>query len=66
MTDKQLVQRMYPNAYAYRWAGPAGWMVYFGNFLNLSPAMGEPTARQAWTATRKALKIRRPGERSKP
>jgi hypothetical protein len=58
MTAKQIVQRRYPNAVAYQWAGPQGWIVYLKDIMQRSVGTGSPTARQAWAAARKELRLR--------
>lgn len=66
MTPKQIVLRKYPNAEAYQWAGPAGWVVYLHDLSQRSAGSGSPTAALAWAEARKELRLRKPADSCNP
>ena len=46
-TPKHVVRKRWPNAYAYQWAGPKGWIIYTGEMVNVTLGQGASAAR-AW------------------
>jgi hypothetical protein len=56
-TPKHRVLKRFPEAYAYQWAGPEGWVIYASRdpfaYCGLTLNLGAPTAAQAWAAAAK-------------
>lgn len=49
LTPKHRVLKRWPDAYAYHWAGPQGWVIYCGEAANLNLVLGAgSTAALAW------------------
>jgi hypothetical protein len=65
-TAKQRVLRRFPEAYAYQWAGPRGWVIYASReppvYHGMSLNVADKTAAQAWAAaaTKHAKRRRKP------
>ena len=49
-TAKEQVKAVYPNAYAYEWAGTSGWVIYADDGTGTSLNTGATTPRQAWSS----------------
>ena len=60
LTNKQKVLKKYPDAYAFKWAGPCPWVIYAGDdpfvYQYRTLSAGNTTAAAAWAVAGRGLK----------